>query len=214
MSILSQLTANKGTVSSALGKEFGAKVIAGNTVILTEAVKYVCFELDNPKAKNVRAGAAKILEITASKKPELVAPFLNELKPAFSVPEPQTRWMLMQVFGYCAKETPEVANSVTEFAKAYLSENAGVCLTGAVHLYLGRSGAVSKERAREVLPILDDALKTATVNEVDWILEAFIQIFDLLSDEEKELIIINSKQYTDAPKKSTQNRVKKILKKA
>jgi len=68
MPILNQLQKNKGTLSSALGKSLAEKVLKGEKGILNEAV-----ELINYDDKNVRAGAAKIIEIVAEKKPELVA---------------------------------------------------------------------------------------------------------------------------------------------
>lgn len=173
MEIFESLKANKGTVSSALGKELATKVLKGNLSILDEAIKYVVFDIENAKSKGIRAGAAKIIEKVAEKRPELVAQDLNQLKPALYVSEPQTRWMLMQVFGFCAKLNPTDSVSVIDVAKDYLKENTGVCLSGAVYLYPGCIGATSKETATEVVSILDDSLKTASENEIDWILEGF-----------------------------------------
>ena len=119
--------------------------------------------------------------------------------------------MLMQVFGYCAKLTPKDSESVPDYAKQYLTEDAGVCLSGAVHLYLGRIGATSDKTANVVLPILDDALKSASENEVDWILEGFLSIIDKVDSDSKQLIKRNAELQLDAKKKSTQNRAKKIL---
>ena len=165
MEIFELLKANKGTVSSALGKELGAKVLNGDSSILEQAMKYVVFDLNDDKSKGIRAGAAKIIEVVAEKKPELIAKDLDKLKPALNAPEPQTRWMLMYVFGFCAKLNPKDSISVIDYAKRYLTENAGVCLSGAVHQYLGRIGATSEKTAMIVLPILDDSLRTASENE-------------------------------------------------
>lgn len=213
MDFLELLKSNKGTVSSALGKDLAEKVLSGDMLILEQAIKYVTYDLDNVKSKNIRAGAAKILEKVAEKRPDLIANDLNMLKPAISVKEVQTRWMILQVFGYCAKLNPKDSESILSSAKDCLSENAGVCLSGAVHLYLGRIGATSDKTAIEVLPILDDALKTASENEIDWILEGFLNIIDRVDVDAKELIKRNAELQLDAKKKSTQNRAKKILKK-
>jgi endonuclease III len=145
MNLFELLQNNKGTVSSALGKELAQKVLEGDRTILNDAIQYVSYDLENPKSKNIRAGAAKILEKVAEKQPGLIADDLGKLKPALDTKEPQTRWMLMQVFGFCAKLNPKVASSVIDYGKAYLGENAGVCLSGAVHLYLGRVGATSEK---------------------------------------------------------------------
>lgn len=213
MNLLELLKANKGTVSSALGKELGKKVLDGDVQLLQDAVKYVSYEVDNVKVKNIRAGAAKILEKVAEKKPELLASQLKLLLPAFKSKEPQTRWMLLQVFGYCAKLNPKDASSILHLSKEFLAEKAGVCLSGSVHLYLGRIGATSKQMANSVMPILDDAFKSATENEVDWIFEAYINILELIDKEFYPLIKSSAKLYIKANKKSTQKRVAKVLKK-
>lgn len=213
MDLLDQLKTNKGTVSSALGKELAEKVLKGDKSILDQAIDYVTYDLDNQKSKGIRAGAAKILEKVAEKQPDLIAHQLNKLKPALTVKEPQTRWMLMQVFGYCAKLNPKDSESILDYAKQYLTENAGVCLSGAVHLYLGRIGSTSDKTANKVLPILDDALKTAGENEIDWILEGFLNIINKVDSDSQQLIMRNAELQLDSKKKSTQNRAKKILKK-
>jgi hypothetical protein len=92
-----------------------------------------------------------------------------------------------------------------------LTENAGVCLSGSVHLYLGRIGATSPKTANEVINILDDSMRTASENEVDWILEAFLNIIDNVDSNSKELIKRNAELHLKANKKSTQGRAKKIL---
>jgi hypothetical protein len=213
MDLLDLLKTNKGTVSSALGKELAEKVLNGDKSILDQAIDYVSYDLDNQKSKGIRAGAAKILEKVAEKQPDLIANQLDKLKPALKVKESQTRWMLMQVFGYCAKLNPKDSESIMDYAKQYLIENAGVCLSGAVHLYLGRIGATSDKTADKVLPILDDALKTASENEIDWILEGFLNIADRVNSDSKELIKRNAELQLESKKKATRNRAKKILKK-
>jgi hypothetical protein len=67
MNLLDQLKSNKGTVSSALGKELAEKVLKGDKSILEQAIDYVSYDLDNQKSKGIRAGAAKILEKVAEK---------------------------------------------------------------------------------------------------------------------------------------------------
>jgi len=213
MEIFELLKANKGTVSSALGKELGAKVLNGDLTILEQAMKYVVFDLNDDKSKGIRAGAAKIIEVVAEKKPELIAKDLNKLKPALNAPEPQTRWMLMYVFGFCAKLNPNDSISVMDYAKKYLTENAGVCLSGAVHQYLGRIGATSEKVANIVLPILDDSMRTCSESEIDWILEGFLSITSKLKQDSLLIVKKNAEICLDSKRKSTQDRAKKILKK-
>lgn len=213
MEIFDLLKNNKGTVSSALGKELGGKVLNGDLSILNEAFKYVVYELDNPDAKGIRAGAAKIIEIVAEKRPDLVANNLDNLKPALNVAEPQTRWMLMYIFGFCAKLNPTEASSIIDYTHKFLNENAGVCLSGSVHRYLGMIGATSPAMANKVLPILDDSLRTASENEIDWILEGFLSIVSVLDEDSKTIVKRDAEIYLDSRKKSTQDRARKILKK-
>jgi len=207
-----QLKNSKGAVSSAVGKELASEVLNGKQEILYEAMELVNYEFENPKTKSIRASAAKIIEQVAAKKPELIAPHLEKLIPALSVAEPQTRWMLIQVFGFCAKLNPKVAIKGIKFAQQYISENAGVCLSGAANIYLGYIGELSTEKAKLVFPILENALKKATENEVDWALESFYKIYHNLDDDTKLLVSKYAKVYLGSRKKSTIKRVEKILK--
>lgn len=213
MGLFELLKNNKGTVSSALGKELAKKVLDGDIAVLEEAFKLAVYDCENKNSKAIRAGAAKIIEKVAEREPEFVADKLELLKPAFMVNEPQTRWMMLQVFGFCAKINPLVAESAVDYARPFLQEKAGVCLSGSVHLYLGRIGATSERIANEVLPILDDAYQTALESEIDWILEAYINIADLLSDEARLLLRKSAELQLTAKKKSTQNRAKRLLRK-
>jgi len=213
MSLLSLLKENKGTVSSKLGKELAQQVLSGNSGLLAEAIKYTSFDAKNTKSKSIRAGAAKIVEKVAERKPEWVAPYLKKLLPALEMPEPQTRWMIILAFGYCMKYNPDIALKGIEHAKNYIDENRGVCLSGAAHLYLGRAGEISTAKAGDVFPILLNALERASVNEVDWIIEAFIRICDKLTKSEKELLKNTITLYRDAPKKSTIKRIDKLTRK-
>ncbi len=213
MHLFEKLITNKGTVSSALGKELAKEVLNGNNQILKEAVELINYDLQNVKSKGVRAGAAKIIEKIAEKKPHLVTPFLNDIFPALAVKEPQTRWMIMQVYRFCAHLNPDSAQKGISFAESFINEHQGVCLSGAAELFLGSIGSVSKEKAEEVFPILLHAYKNPLKNEMDWILEAFYSIYDNLDAEKQAAIIISSKEQLNSPKKSTVKRVEKLLKK-
>jgi hypothetical protein len=102
MSIFEQLSNNKGTVSSALGKVLAKKALDGQISILLECVDLASYKPSAPNQKHIRSGAAKVIEIVAENRPELVAPYLEKLLPALSVKEPQTRWMIIRTMGFCA----------------------------------------------------------------------------------------------------------------
>ncbi|MCP4049615.1 MAG: hypothetical protein GY730_02800 [bacterium] len=63
MSILPKLQSTNCRIGSASGKELAKDVLAGNHVILKEAINLVTFD-----DKNVRVGAAKIIEKAAEEK--------------------------------------------------------------------------------------------------------------------------------------------------
>lgn len=209
--LIEQLKNNKGTVSSKLGKELANEVLNGKTDMLTEAIDLVSYELDNPKAKSVRAGAAKIVEKVAEKSPELVAPYIAKLFQGFSVPEPQTRWMLMMIYHYCAALNSEDAIKAIDYARDFVHEGAGVCLSGATDKYLGSIGALSKELAAEAYEILLEAYDNAYRNEVDWILEAFIDLCQNLDLAQKDTVKKIATKYQNESRKATVKRVEKLL---
>jgi hypothetical protein len=154
MSILLQLEKNKGTISSALGKALTKDVLAGQMVILEEAVDLLAHE-----SKQVRAGAAKIIEQVALSDPSLVVEFLPRLLPALDVNEPQTRWMVIHTLGLCAAlDTPTALKALPK-AKTFIEAESGACLWGATIVYLGYVGATSAANARTVLPILEHVLQ-------------------------------------------------------
>lgn len=67
MSILPLLVDNKGTISSALGESLAKEALLGDAAILEEAAELLAHE-----DRNVRAGAAKIVEQVAVADPSLV----------------------------------------------------------------------------------------------------------------------------------------------
>jgi len=213
MSIFEKLGKNKGTTSSALGKSLASKVLNGDDKILLEAIQLVKYDLKNEKSKNIRAGAAKIIEKVAETKPEFISPHLKNLLPALDASEPQTRWMIIMAFGYCASLNPKIAKEGISYAKYFIREKQGVCLSGAAEIYLGFIGSISTELADEVFPILLDAYDNPLPNEMDWILEAFIKIFNKISPKSKKIIIDCANEQLNAFKPSTKNRATKLLKK-
>lgn len=210
--LIDQLKDNKGTVSSQLGKALAVEVLEGNLELLKEAVVLCSYELHNKKEKGIRAGAAKIVEKVAEVKPELVAIHLEELFPALDAAEPQTRWMIIRTFGYCAKDNDKTAGKAIHYAQQFIREQKGVCLSGAAERYLGDLGHVSEEYAQKAYPILVEAYDNAIPNEIDWIFEAFISIAIHLNPEQKKVVADCAKEHLEATRKATVTRAKKILK--
>ena len=212
MSLFERLKDNKGTVSSALGKLLAAEVLAGDQKMLEEAVDLTCYDLPNIKSKSIRAGAAKIVEIVAEKEPELVSPYLEVLLPSLEAKEPQTRWMIMMVFGFCAKVNEPSAKKGIPYAKRYIEENEGLCIKSAADLYLGQYGALSVENTKAVLPLVQVAMNTCIKNEQDWLIESLIRMAPHMTGAQIDLVMSFVMKYHDDSRKATAKRVTKFLK--
>ena len=212
MSIFEQLAYNKGTVSSALGKEIAVTVLKGKVEALREAIDLSSYESENKKAKNIRAGAAKVVEIVAEKRPDLVAPFLPQRLPALTVPEPQTRWMIIRTMGFCAHLDSVTAGEAVPYAQEYICEKEGLCIASSADLFLGDYGSISSEAAETAFPILEISISNCLRNEEDWLLEVFMKIARKLNKDRREIIKRFAVQCRNAPKKATQKRVDRLLK--
>lgn len=210
MSIFESLMENKGTVSSALGKKLAADALGGKAEIIDEAIRLCSFDLAAANMRHVRAGAAKIVEILAEERPELVAPRLKELLPALNATEPQTRWAIIRTFGFCAKANESIAKMALPFAEAFLESKEGLCLSSSADLFLGDYGSLSSKNAAMVMPMLLESAANLAQNEEDWILEAFMKIVTLVDEDAKKRILSFAKRCEQAPKKSTQGRAKKV----
>ena len=207
MSILVQLEQNKGTVSSALGKSLAKEVLAGNPSILAEAVELLVH--DN---KQVRAGAAKIIEQVAVEKPVVVSQYLPRLLPALDVPEPQTRWMAIHTIGLCAEFDIPTAEKAFPKAKEFIEGNSGACLWGSTIIYLGCLGATSPTNAHAVFPILEQALRNIP-GQTKNVLDSFLRICDTTQDEIRAKIASYADTYAENEKTSLKTVARKIRKK-
>jgi hypothetical protein len=212
MGVLELLKNNKGTVSSALGKELAARAVGEEPEILIEAIELCLYDLPNPKTKNIRAGAAKTVEIVAEKLPGAIAPHLESLLPALSAPEPQTRWMILRTCGFCAALVPEVAANAIQQAQIEIENKTGLIVASSVDLFLGSLGAVSPEYAAIVFPLLEESARTVIKNEGAWILEAFLMFAKNLDTPQSEFVKDFAHRYACDSPKSTKARATKLLK--
>jgi hypothetical protein len=212
MNIFEQLSTNKGTVSSALGKTLAQKVLQENRVdILMECIGFTSYEVTKPASRNIRSGAAKVVEIVAEKQPELVAPHLEKLIPALSVQEPQTRWMIIRVMGFCARINKQVALQALPYAQKYIETKDGLIIASSADLFLGDMGAISKNDALIVFPLLEQSMENCLENEQDWILEALIKVIKNLDQDDQTKVRKFAEQCQYSSRKSTQQRARKLL---
>jgi hypothetical protein len=210
--IFQQLSHNKGTISSALGKTLAHEVLEqGRNDILLECIRLASYDGSDPAAKSIRSGAAKVVEIAAEKRPELVAPHLAELLPALSVEEPQTRWMIIRVMGFCAALNRPTAHKAIPFAESYLRAKEGLAIASSADLFLGELGAISRRDAARVFPILERSMSRAIGNEQDWLLESVLKLFANLDAAAQKKAIQFAKRWQTSTRKSTQERARRIL---
>jgi hypothetical protein len=211
MDLFGRLQNNKGTVSSALGKTLANRVLTGEVDILEKCIEYSAISIKDSKMKNIRSGAAKVVEIVAEKKPEMVQKYLGKLLPALSVNEPQTRWMIIRTMGFCAKKNPAMAKKAIPYAEQILNEKEGLCIASSADLFLADYGSLSKNNAEEVFPIIEKSMKNCIENEQDWILEALIKLYPVLGEKEKVVALKFANKWKGSSRKSTQKRAKNIL---
>lgn len=214
MSLLEQLTDNKGTISNALSKQLAKEVLDGDMVLLDESVPLVTYQMDDIKLKKIRIGAACIIDEVAKKEPKLVTRILEELLPALDSTEPQTRWIVLRILGNCATLEPELTKIGIAYAKRFIYEKVKgqLCLVSSADIFLGEYGKLSQEATNEIFPILLDSMDNVIENEHDWIMEACMKIVSFLNDKQKKLVLDFSEDYINHPRKATQTRIKKIKK--
>jgi hypothetical protein len=207
VTILPQLEKNKGTISSKLGKVLAQDVLAGQTGILAEAVDLLSHE-----SKQVRAGAAKIIEQVALGDPSLVVPYLPRLLPALDVDEPQTRWMAIHTLGLCAALATSTALQALPKAEAFIDADSGACLWGSTILFLGYLGATSESNACKALPLLERALKIPG-REKD-VLRSFVRLMGVAGDQMRSGMAQLAAPYVDSESGVLGKAARQVLKKA
>jgi hypothetical protein len=212
MSVIDRVSENGGTVSSALSKALAHDVLEGGRVdILLECIDLASHEAASPSSRHIRSGAAKVVEIVAEERPELVAPHLEQLFPALSVKEPQTRWIIIRVMGFCARLNKPKALEAVVFAETYLADKEGLCIASSADLFLGDLGALSKQDAHRVFPILRQSMESPLTNEQDWLLEALAKVLPNLDPPERDRAVEFAEGWRDSPRKTTQKRALTIL---
>lgn len=211
MPVFDELDANKGTISSALGKELAIRVLSGDAELIDELARYCLYLLPDAAGRNVRAGAAKAIEIVSESRPDLIAMHLQSLQAALSAPEPQTRWMMLRTCGFCAHLVPEVAANALPAAEAILENKEGLILASSADLFLGALGAVSSVYARRVLPLLIRSAEHLVKNEADWLMEALTAASHQLDESGRTFAVSFARRFVDGTRKSTRIRASKLL---
>lgn len=208
MELFEMLEKNKGTVSSELGKTIAKLILAGKCEVLKEAIELTSFEAKSNKAKNIRAGAAKIIECVAETRPDLVHEYLGDMLPALEVNEPQTRWMVIRTFGFCSELNSAIAKKAIPIARKIIREkqDGQLCLVSSADIFLGDYGKLSSKNANDVYQILIESSRNAIKNEQNWILESFVKIQKHLSPEQIKSVKEIAKNF----RPSTANKTSKL----
>jgi hypothetical protein len=164
-----------------------------------------------PDQQSARAGASRVIEIVALNRPDLVAPYLHKLIPALSADEHQTRSMIIRTMGFCAHLNKLVAQDAVVYAERYIAQKEGLTLASSTDLFLGDFGAISKEDAQTVFPLLDLSMQNLITNEQDSLLDALFRIFPNLDAIERSICFAIAERWQETPRKDTRRRVKRIL---
>jgi hypothetical protein len=179
--------------------------------ILVECIDLASYEASAPASKHIRSGAAKVVEIVAEKQPELVAPHLGKLFLALSVQEPQTRWMIIRVMGFCARLNKSIAQKAIAYAEKYIDDKEGLCIASSADLFLGDLGAISEKDAQKVFPLLEQSMESSIENEQDWLLEALFKMFRNLDQAGQDKARKFAERWQYSSRKTTQQRASQIL---
>jgi hypothetical protein len=134
------------------------------------------------------------------------------LFPALSVREPQTRWMIIRVMGFCAHLNKSMAQKAIAYAQKYINDKKGLAIASSADLFLGDLGAISKKDAQKVFPLMEESMENIITNEQDWLLEALFKVFQNLDQAGQGKGLKFAERWQYSPRKSTQQRAKKILK--
>jgi hypothetical protein len=113
--------------------------------------------------------------------------------------------------GFCAHLNKSVAQEAIAYAEQYIDAKEGLVIASSADLFLGDFGALSKEAAQRVFPILERSMETVIPNEQDWLLEALFSVFANLGRAEQEKMLKFAERWQNSSRKSTQQRVRKIL---
>jgi hypothetical protein len=207
MPLLEKFQASNCIIGSAVGKEC-AQLVLDSKFDIKEAI-----DLISHQDKNIRSGAAKTIEKVAEKKPVIVAPHLDSVLKALDNPEAQTRWMMINTLGLCAKLNQKIASKALDKATQFLhAKNSGACLWDRTICYLGYIGATSKDNLKKVIPLLDYSLLHIT-SQTKTVLEAYEKIISLGDEKLKQKILATAIKYQNDEKNSVKSKASKLIKK-
>jgi hypothetical protein len=120
--------------------------------------------------------------------------------------------MTLRTCGFCAPLVPEVAAKAIQRAGSEIDKKEGLVVASSADLFLGAMGAVSREYAETVFPILTRSATSVMKNEPDWIIEAFAALVENLAEAEVTFVAEFAGRYAASPRKSTKLRAEKLLK--
>jgi hypothetical protein len=211
MNVFSRSSNNKGITSSKISKALAQNVLNGQTDILLDCIDLVSYDIEAPARQHVRSGTAKVIEIVALNRPDLVAPYLQKLFPALSAKELQTRSMVIRTMGFCAYLNKPVARDAIVYAERYIIQKEGLTLASSTDLFLGDFGALSIEDAQTVFPLLERSMQNLIPNEQDQLLEALFRLLRNLGSPERKRCFEFAERWQGSARKSTQQMMRKIL---
>lgn len=211
MNAIDRLSNNKVPFSSALSKALAQNILNGQTSLLLDCIDLVCIGITAPAQQQVRTGASRVIEIVALNRPDLVAPYLHKLIPALSAHEYPTSSMIIRTMGFCAHLNKLVARDAISYVEKFIFHKEGLTLASSTDLFLGDFGAISRQDAQTVFPLLERSMQNLIINEQDALLDALFRIFPNLAARERDLCFAFAERWQDTPRKGTRRRVKRLL---
>ncbi|HUS87494.1 MAG TPA: hypothetical protein VMW76_09655 [Bacteroidales bacterium] len=206
MSLLERLRENKGTVSSAPGKELAKLVIRGDSGIFYEVLSLI-----HSDDKNVGSGAAKIIEKVAEENLSLVSPHLPDLLECMDYCESQTRWMVLHIAGLCANLQPKLSGTFFNSAVMFLEKEHGTVLNDRAITYFGYMGAVSNEDCNRCFPYLIRAFELHP-KRTTRVFESLLRMKDLMDDLQKQTLLKYAAQYSNSERSGIKKWTKTVYK--
>jgi hypothetical protein len=192
--------------SSKVGKELARRALEDPTV-LDVVVGYLVHE-----DKSRRAAAAETFAEACKEDPGIAIEYISDLAGVLGTEEPQTRWEALMALSYMSTIEPEAVETAWSAILGNLHDPKSMIVRSSAALCMGRLGATDADRARRVLPHLEDAvIKYENGNELGSLLDALSFIAAAVDDGEvKARLMELVMRYEDHQRASISKRVKGI----
>lgn len=134
-------------------KELATRIVS-SPAILDRMLK----ELDGPSRRS-RQNAAAVISQVSQLSPELLVEHVEELSDALTQPEAQTRWETLDALTNLVSLKPEECAACLQSAEDALFDEDNGLVRLAGFRFVCQLGSANQERAKQVWPLLDEAIQ-------------------------------------------------------